>query len=92
MEANLNSVEELFSAVLSETEPTTGSWSSHELLREVGRRLDETDAGPAILKSAYKKNVPVFVPAFTDSELGLDCSVWAIRAARRRGGRTRRTA
>ena len=25
-----------------------------------------------ILKSAYEKNVPVFVPAFTDSELGLD--------------------
>mgnify|MGYP003694494143 CR=1 FL=1 len=25
-----------------------------------------------ILKSALRKNVPVFVPAFTDSELGLD--------------------
>ena len=28
--------------------------------------------GRGILKSAYEKNVPVFVPAFTDSELGLD--------------------
>ena len=28
-----------------------------------------------ILKSAYEKNVPVFVPAFSDSELGLDCAL-----------------
>ncbi len=25
-----------------------------------------------ILKSAFEKNVPVFVPAFSDSEIGLD--------------------
>ena len=28
-----------------------------------------------ILKSAYEKGVPVFVPAFTDSELGLDVAL-----------------
>ena len=31
--------------------------------------------GRGILKSAYEKNVPVFVPAFTDSELGLDIAL-----------------
>ena len=29
----------------------------------------------AILRSAYRKNVPVYVPAFTDSELGLDFAI-----------------
>jgi deoxyhypusine synthase len=29
----------------------------------------------SILKSAYEKGVPVFVPAFTDSELGLDVAL-----------------
>ena len=32
----------------------------------------ETSRERGILKSAYEKNVPVFVPAFSDSELGLD--------------------
>ena len=27
---------------------------------------------PSILGTAYRNEVPVFVPAFTDSELGLD--------------------
>jgi deoxyhypusine synthase len=34
-----------------------------------------------VLRSAYEKNVPVFIPAFTDSEMGLDVSTWAMHRA-----------
>ena len=39
------------------------------------------DQGPGILRSAYRQAVPVFIPAFTDSEIGLDISIWAIHNA-----------
>jgi deoxyhypusine synthase len=38
-----------------------------------------------ILKSAYQKNVPVFIPAFSDSEIGLDFAVH--NRVRRRNGK-----
>ncbi|MBD3676619.1 MAG: deoxyhypusine synthase family protein [Planctomycetaceae bacterium] len=78
MEENLNSVEELMTYVLTNTEPEGGVWSSARLCREIGAILHQKNEGPGILKSAYEKNVPVFIPAFTDSELGLDVSTWAM--------------
>lgn len=36
--------------------------------------------GPGILKSAYERDVPVFIPAFTDSEMGLDVATWAMKS------------
>lgn len=81
MEANLNTVERLMAHVLDRVTPDDGVWSSCRLCREVGRVLHERNEGPGILKSAFERNVPVFVPAFTDSELGLDMSTWAIRRA-----------
>jgi len=35
--------------------------------------------GPGILRSAFEQDVPVFIPAFTDSEIGLDFSTWAMK-------------
>ena len=32
-----------------------------------------------ILKSAFEQSVPVYIPAFTDSELGLDVSIWGMQ-------------
>jgi deoxyhypusine synthase len=48
---------------------------SWKLNRAIGQYLSKHRAGRGILKSAYEKNVPVFVPAFTDSELGLDVAL-----------------
>lgn len=79
MTSNLNSIGELVWSVLKDTPPPGGAWSSSLLFREIGRRLDELDQGPGILRSAFRRNVPVFVPAFTDSELGLDVAVWATK-------------
>jgi deoxyhypusine synthase len=53
-------------------------WSSGRLCRALGKRLHELAEGPGILRSAFERNVPVFIPAFTDSEIGLDVSTWAM--------------
>lgn len=81
MESNLNDVERLVSTVLREVEPEGGMWSSARLCRALGATLSELDHGPGILRSAYKRDVPVFIPAFTDSEMGLDVSTWAMGLA-----------
>ena len=71
-EQNLDDVERVMHAVF-------GGWDSkevmcsHKLNRAIGAHLSKTAKGQrGILKSAYEQNVPVFVPAFSDSELGLD--------------------
>lgn len=74
LERNLEDASGLLDAVLSGIEPGT-MLCSHDLLARVGHMLDENDAGRAILRSAVQKNVPIYVPAFTDSELGLDYAI-----------------
>ena len=61
----------------------TASRSGHlaSLCRELGRYLAEQTDSPGILRNAYLKGVPVFIPAFTDSELGLDLAGYMVRQA-----------
>jgi deoxyhypusine synthase len=77
MEANLNYVEEFASRAFDTLE---GELSSEIICRALGRVLSEADAGAGILRSAYERGVPVYVPAFTDSELGLDLATWAMKS------------
>jgi len=81
MEANLNDVESLIKSVLDAEVPPDGTWSSARLCRAIGRHLSERGEGRGILRSAYEQNVPVFIPAMTDSEIGLDMALWAIDKA-----------
>lgn len=81
MESNLNGVAGLVQHVLEQHRPEDGAWSSASLCRALGQRLDEMDQGPGILRSAYLNHVPVFIPALTDSEMGLDISTWAMHRA-----------
>lgn len=74
MESNLNEVERLLASILASVQAETGGWSSARLCRAIGARLVELDQGPGVLKSAFEQGVPVFIPAFTDSEIGLDVS------------------
>lgn len=73
-EQNLDHVELVMEEVLErwETKETMCSW---RLNQEIGRHLKKHAKGRGILKSAFEQNVPVFVPAFTDSELGLDVAL-----------------
>src|SRR5438876_5641715 len=66
MEANLNYVEEFTGHAL---DTLSGELSSEIICRTLGRLLAEDDQGTGVLRSAYEKGVPVYVPAFTDSEL-----------------------
>jgi|UniRef100_A0A7V6DPX2 deoxyhypusine synthase len=84
MEANLDYAEEVVREVLSGLDHQE-VWSSHSLCRELGRHLaDQTDQ-PGLLRNAFLKEVPVFIPAFTDSELGLDLAVYMVRMATAQG-------
>jgi len=77
MESNLNYVEYVVSETLKRLD-TDRSLSSSMLTRELGKTLADDYEGTGILKSAYLKNVPVYIPAFTDSEMGLDVGTWAM--------------
>src|SRR4029077_13988859 len=80
MEANLNYVEEFAARALDElqAEPVL---SSEIICRKLGEVLSKDPHGAGVFKSAYINKVPVYVPAFTDSELGLDLSTWAMKRA-----------
>ena len=84
MEANLNYVEEFSSRALDRLAGER-ELSSEIVNRALGQVLAEDPHGAGVLRSAYLKNVPVYVPAFTDSELGLDLSTWSMKQAQKRG-------
>ena len=73
-ETNLDFVETIVAKILN-------GWDHNEVIcsykinREIGRYLSQHIDARGILKSAYEKNVPVFVPAFSDSEIGLDVAL-----------------
>jgi len=77
MESNLNYVEQVVSRTLKRL-PVDQPLSSEILTRELGRTLVDDQEGTGILKSAYQKGVPVYIPAFTDSEMGLDVATWSM--------------
>lgn len=70
-EQNLDDVQEVVAEVFT-------AWDHNEVLcsyklnHAIGAHLAKNTKERGILKSAYEKGVPVFVPAFSDSELGLD--------------------
>jgi deoxyhypusine synthase len=70
-ETNLDHVEEVVDGIFEKWDPNevVCSWKLH---KRAGEYLVKNSKGRGILKSAYQHNVPVFVPAFSDSELGLD--------------------
>jgi deoxyhypusine synthase len=80
MEANLDYAEEIFRRVLAGLDQEQ-VWSSHGLCRELGKYLATHTVSPGILRNAFLKGVPVFIPAFTDSELGLDLAIHSVRRA-----------
>ncbi len=84
-ETNLDSVEEVIDQIIRKIHgrQTISPTRLNELIGKYLAIHYPNDRG--ILKSAYLKRVPVFVPAFVDSELGNDLYIHNVR--RRRRGR-----
>jgi deoxyhypusine synthase len=70
-ELNLDHVEEVVDHVLDrwKDDEVVSSWRLHQ---RIGEYLEKNAKGRGILKSCAARHVPVYVPAFTDSELGID--------------------
>ncbi len=85
-EINLDHVEEVLQTIFRQWKPNEAvcSW---KLNRRIGEYLVQAKSNRGILRSAYEQEVPVFVPAFTDSELGIDFALEA--RARERAGQAR---
>jgi deoxyhypusine synthase len=84
MESNLNYVEAFTSKALDRLSGER-ELSSEIVNRALGQVLAEEPHSSGVLRSAFLKDVPVYVPAFTDSELGLDLSTWAMKRAQAGG-------
>nr|AQS32855.1 hypothetical protein [uncultured bacterium] len=78
LEKNLDDAETIIKEMLDSLNPYL-VLSSHLVNRELGRWLSKNTKGRGILKSAFEMNVPVYIPAFTDSELGLDIAIYNMR-------------
>ncbi len=74
LEKNLDDVERILQRALAEV-PEGTILSSRMISELLGRDLQKHSPARGILKSAVEHDVPVFIPAFTDSELGLDMSI-----------------
>ncbi|MCY3970136.1 MAG: deoxyhypusine synthase family protein [Acidobacteria bacterium] len=95
LESNLDQVELIVHSILDRW-PEEEIACSRTLNEAFGRWLSEAWGAPAkaepverepvrgVLSSAWSRGVPVYVPAFTDSEIGLDFALFN-RARRRRG-------
>jgi deoxyhypusine synthase len=83
LEKNLDDVERLLQRVLADV-PDDTVLSSRLICERLGRHLEKHAPGRALLASAARQGVPVYVPAFTDSELGLDLAIH--NHLRRQGG------
>ena len=75
-ESNLEHVEHILKHVLEGWDPTQ-TLSSRRLNVELGKYLvQHHPTVRGVLKSAYERGVPVFVPAFSDSEIGLGLGIF----------------
>ncbi len=84
-EVNLDHVEEVVQSMLAQWDASE-SVCSWKLNARIGEYLRRHSRGRGILRSACEHGVPVFVPAFTDSELGIDFALH--QKARARMGRS----
>ena len=82
LERNLEDAADIIDAVIA-TLPPGQPLGSRELNRQIGEYVRKQGASRGILQSAAENDIPVYVPAFTDSELGLDLYVHNVLAVER---------
>ncbi|MBN1779817.1 deoxyhypusine synthase family protein [bacterium] len=70
-EESLTEAEHIISRVLQDY-TLDDATCSHRITHAIGKYLCDNGHMPSILGCAYKNHVPVYIPAFTDSEFGLN--------------------
>lgn len=80
LERSLEAAADIMESVLK-LAPTDRPLGSHELNWLIGDHVRQNMPGRGILQSAAAKRVPIYVPSFTDSELGLDVYTFNLKAA-----------
>ncbi len=79
-EAELQICDETVAGILDGMAP--GAYSSREVVREMGAYLERNHADArSIVLAAYRREVPVFVPALSDSSAGFGAVAHRMRAA-----------
>lgn len=78
LERSLDEAEMLLGKVLGRYESRDALCSS-EICKMIGEELIAMGSERGILQEAVKKNVPIFIPAFTDSEIGLSFAIYNLR-------------
>jgi len=81
LERSLDEAEELVRELLLRRD-SRHPLSSVELCRLLGEELIARGSSRGILQEAFRRKVPIFIPAFTDSELGLDVAIYNKRASK----------
>lgn len=74
LEKNLDNAEVIMQNILNKWDEND-IVCSYKITRKLGEYLVKNSDGRGVLKSAYNKNVPVYIPAYTDSEFGLDFGI-----------------
>jgi len=75
LERSLDEAEELVRQILARRQ-SKQPLSSAELCHLLGEELIARGSARGILQEAHRHNIPIFIPAFTDSELGLDVAIY----------------
>ncbi len=84
MEKNLNALERLLEEVFR-TLPRDRRFGSSDICAAIGRYLDRPGVR-GVMAAAHRRQVPIYIPAFTDSELGLDLATFLLRQDMARSG------
>jgi len=85
LEKNFLDASMLIDTIFGKEEYDGKSLGSWEICEIIGKHLHDASAESSLLKSAYEKKVPVYIPALNDSELGLD--LISLRYSTRRSDR-----
>ncbi len=72
LEQSLDNIQLLMEDIVEQYGDDHETWCSSSLCRVFGEYLVGKGVGRGILPTAFKHGVPVYIPAFSDSELGLE--------------------
>lgn len=74
LDDNLGNMGSIIEKVIEEANQKN-PMSSYQINNKLGERLAKISKGRGILKSAFLKKVPIYIPAFTDSVIGLHFAI-----------------